>query len=131
MVPLTAFMPNPNHNSGNARAKGLIGTAGQKPSTTRLIMALTPATMDIPRVWTMRIVGNAQTVGASLTHWLKAMFSRKTRNWCMYYSLRSLFLTFLARGPSIQCIGDNPDHGRYDDHPENCPDNQCHALPPP
>jgi hypothetical protein len=90
MVPLTALMPNPTHRSGNARAKGFMGTAaGQKPSTTKLSMAATPATMDIPRVWTMRIVGKAHMVGASFTHWLNAMFSRKTRKSCMYYSLRA------------------------------------------
>ena len=103
MVPLTALMPNPTHRSGNARAKGFMGTAaGQKPSTTKLSMAATPATMDIPRVWTMRIVGKAHMVGASFTHWLKAMFSRKTRKSCIYYSLCSWRAVLLSNAyPTI------------------------------
>jgi hypothetical protein len=83
-TPVTVLIQKPVHSNGYSRSSGFTGILGQKPKKTRLIIALHPATMDMPIVCTTRNVGKAhmeldsrtQTLNGSCSSVFRKSFMR-------------------------------------------------------
>jgi len=70
---VTAFSQKPNHRNGRKRWVSLSGTPGATPRIRTSTAALRPATIPMPTVWSVKIVGKASTEGESRIHMLKGV----------------------------------------------------------
>src|SRR5579872_633218 len=82
-MPVTTFSQNPNHMAGMNRFISVSGTAGATPRMRSATTAFTPATMPMPTVWLVRIIGSDQRVGESRSHMLSGVDSSQMKKLSM------------------------------------------------